>query len=654
MKQLFFLLVGVFFLPLLSIGQPAWTPEDILEFKEIGKVAIASRGERIVYEVWHNVISDKESSKKSHLYIYEYGENKPFATGDFSYENPCWSPDGEYVLLSSKRDDTYFLWLQELQSGRGRVLSELPNAPSHVKYAPNGSQIAYIGRAALSDEEVLREESGDDVKQPGIYPAQHIWIVDIATAEVKQLTDGDFSVGARNGNLFDWSPDSREIVFAHTPSSVYNDWQKSDLSIVDVSSGEVRPLVNTAFAESDPYFSPDGNWIGFRVNDAPEKWIPKARAHVIQVDGKGKKELAKTVDENISLIGWSPDGFSLLAEEPYRTMNRLVHIPTSGRNPVYYEDSSPARLMGKPYLSQDRQWIGFTMESNDQPEELFLTRLTTFKPDQISSVQPPNSGSYGHTEVLEWESHDGMVVEGLLSYPIGYKPGESPVPLLVLRRGSPAGAARQGFAGAGSPYPVALLTAQGYAVLQANFRGSEGYGIEFRSANYEDLGGKDYEDIMSGVDFLIAEGIADSARLGIIGWNYGGYMASWAISQTDRFRVAINGAGLTNLVSFSSLSDMPNYTVGYLGGELWEIQDLLVERSPLFQIGAIHTPTLILHGEEDKCIPIEQSLEFYNGLMRKKIPSEMYLYPRQAHELSDPTHVLHAMEKVLYWLERWL
>ena len=651
MKRRLCLLIGACFLIGSLFAQESWTPEDMIDFKRIGKIAISPRGDQIIYEVWSDVVSDTESRTKSDLFLYEYGENKALATGDFSYENPVWSPSGEYVLFSSERNGEPFLWLQTMQTNRGRILAELPNTPSQIKFSPDGKWVSYIGNKLETEEQKRIRIAGEDAMSPGDHTSRHIWIVNLSTSEVWQLTEGEFSVGARNGNLYDWSPDSKEIVFAHQPSSLYNDWQQTDLSIVKISSGKITSLGNTVEAEAEPYFSPDGQWIGFRANDSPQEWIPRSRAYIMRPDGTDKKPLAKTVDESFSLIGWAPDGFSLLAEEAFRTSHRLVSIPTSGRNPVYYEADS--RLMGKPYLSPDRNWVGFTLEAPNQPEELYLTRLNNFKPEKVSDIQPELTKQFGESEVIEWTSSDGVSIEGILTYPIDHQAGEA-VPLLVMPHGGPASVSKNGFLGNKSPYSLALFSAAGYAVLRPNFRGSKGYGVEFRGANKGDLGGMDYEDVMSGVDYLIEKGIADPERLGIIGWSYGGYMTTWAISQTDRFKVAIDGAGVTNLISFTALTDMPDYIVGYLGGETWEIRDLMIERSPLFQLASIQTPTLILHGEEDVRVPISQSQELYIGLKRKGIPVEFYAYPRQGHGLREPKHVLHAMETVMAWLGKWL
>jgi dipeptidyl aminopeptidase/acylaminoacyl peptidase len=241
----------------------------------------------------------------------------------------------------------------------------------------------------------------------------------------------------------------------------------------------------------------------------------------------------------------------------------------------------------------------------------------------------------------------------LLTYPVGYASGQR-VPLLVVVHGGPTGVFTQSFIGAASPYPVAVFASRGYAVLRVNPRGSSGYGRDFRYANYRDWGGGDYRDIMSGVDHVIGLGIADSTRLGIMGWSYGGYMTSWVITQSKRFKAASVGAGVTNLMSFTGTADIPGFIPDYMGGEYWDNLDTWRTRSAMFNIKGVTTPTLIQHGERDLRVPISQGYELYNALKRQNVPVKMVVYPRQPHGIQEPKLVLDAMQRNIDWFDRWI
>jgi dipeptidyl aminopeptidase/acylaminoacyl peptidase len=228
--------------------------------------------------------------------------------------------------------------------------------------------------------------------------------------------------------------------------------------------------------------------------------------------------------------------------------------------------------------------------------------------------------------------------------------------LLVIVHGGPAGVFVRSFVGGPTPYPVAGFASRGYAVLRVNPRGSSGYGAEFRHANYRDWGAGDYRDIMSGVDAVIARGVADPDRLGIMGWSYGGYMTSWVITQTRRFKAASVGAGVTNLMSFTGTADIPGFIPDYFGGEFWEEGglDRWRKHSAMFNVKGVSTPTLIQHGEQDLRVPISQGYELYNALKRQKVPVTMVVYPRTPHGIQEPKLMRDALERNLEWFDRWV
>ena len=257
-------------------------------------------------------------------------------------------------------------------------------------------------------------------------------------------------------------------------------------------------------------------------------------------------------------------------------------------------------------------------------------------------------------EVIHWQSTDGLAIEGIVAYPLNYR-SDQRYPLIVAVHGGPAGVFQRGYLGALGGYAdVAELTERGYAVLQANPRGSGGYGRDFRFANYGDWGGGDYQDIMSGVDHLIARGIADPDQLGILGWSYGGFMTSWVITRTHRFKAACVGAGVTNLVSFNGTSDIPSFVPDYFSAESWDDLETYRRHSPVLNAKGVSTPTLIQHGDQDVRVPLSQGRELYNALKRQGAPVEMVIYPRQGHGPDEPRLILDVRRRAIAWLERWV
>jgi dipeptidyl aminopeptidase/acylaminoacyl peptidase len=228
------------------------------------------------------------------------------------------------------------------------------------------------------------------------------------------------------------------------------------------------------------------------------------------------------------------------------------------------------------------------------------------------------------------------------------------VPLILNIHGGPAGVFQQNFLGGRGPYPLAVFSSRGYAILRANPRGSSGYGTEFRRANTKDWGGMDYQDLMTGVDHVIAMGVADPERLGVMGWSYGGYMTSWIITQTKRFKAASAGAPVTNLMSFNGTADIPSFVPDYFGGHFWENPEIYAKHSAMFNIKGASTPTLIQHGEADIRVPISQGYELYNALKAQGVPTRMIVLPRQPHGPNEPKMQLAAMQSNLEWFEKYL
>jgi dipeptidyl aminopeptidase/acylaminoacyl peptidase len=259
----------------------------------------------------------------------------------------------------------------------------------------------------------------------------------------------------------------------------------------------------------------------------------------------------------------------------------------------------------------------------------------------------------GETKIISWKSKDGTEVEGLLTLPGAYEAGKK-YPLILNIHGGPAGVFTENFIGRLAVYPIATFSARGYAVLRPNPRGSGGYGKRFRFANMGDWGGKDYEDDMAGVDRLIKMGIADPDRMAVMGWSYGGFMTSWVITQTNRFKAAAVGAGVTNLWSFTGTADIPGFLPDYFGGEPWDAFEAFQKHSPMSFVKNVKTPTLILHGEADVRVPTSQGYELYNALKRQGVTTRMVVYPRTPHGPREPKFILDIAQRHLDWVDKYV
>jgi dipeptidyl aminopeptidase/acylaminoacyl peptidase len=465
--------------------------------------------------------------------------------------------------------------------------------------------------------------------------------------ESRKLTTENYHVGG-----FDWSPDGTRIAFSHTKTPVANDWPTGDVSIVQVASGKTSAFASTPAAESSPAYSPDGKWIALNVSDNPPRWAQSGLIQVYSVAGGQPKALAASHDAQPNVSGWSADGKRIYFSEAKGTGTQIYAIDVAA-NRIEEIKTTPA-VYSALDLNRSGTMFGFVRQTSDTPGEAFVAPVTTFAPVQISKANadvklPP----IGKTEVITWKSTDGRDIEGLLTYPVGYRAGQK-VPLILNIHGGPAGVFQQSFLGGRGVYPLATFSAKGYAILRPNPRGSSGYGTEFRRANTKDWGGADYQDLMTGVDKVIAMGVADPDRLGVMGWSYGGFMTSWIVTQTHRFKAASAGAPVTNLMSFNGTADIPAFVPDYFGGQFWDVMDIYQKHSAMFNVKGVKTPTMIQHGEADVRVPISQGYEFYNALKVQGVPTRMLVLPRQPHGPNEPKMQLAAMQANLEWFEKYI
>jgi dipeptidyl aminopeptidase/acylaminoacyl peptidase len=639
----------------------AWTPELQLQVKGVGNVTPSPDGSRVVFEVSEAVTEGETSEYRTHLWMVVGASGEPFqlTRGDESTTSATWSPDGQWVYFSSSRGgEKSNIFRINVNGGEAEKLTDLEGGLSGFQVSPDGKLMAITMSDPETDEEKAEKKEKRDARViDDVFKYSHLYAFPIKADEngerpLRRLTEGEFNVsGGFGGGAFDWSPDGQFIAFSHTTTPKVDDWPTADISIVEVETGSVRPVIATGAAEGSPVFSPDGKTLAFTMSDDPPTWAFTSRVHLISPEGGETRALGATPDEQPSILGFAPDGRSVYVSENFHTLDRVYALPTKGSAP---EPFGPENVMfGSPQLNSTATHLGYVSQTPSVAPEAYVTPLRAYQSRRISEVQDLPNVPLGRTEVISWESNDGTTVEGLLTYPADYQPGTS-APLLLVIHGGPTGVFQQTFIGYRYPYPVAAFAAQGYAVLRVNPRGSSGYGREFRYANYNDWGGGDYQDLMTGIDFVAEMGVADPDRLGVMGWSYGGFMTSWIITQTDRFVAASVGAGVTNLMSFTGTADIPGFIPDYFGGEPWEVFDAYREHSAMFNVGGVSTPTLIQHGENDVRVPVSQGYELYNALKRQDVPVKMIVYPRQPHGIREPKLILQAMDANVAWFNEWI
>jgi len=633
-----------------------WDPETQLKIKAMGTPRVSPDGKRMVYTVNDAVMTADKSEFVTQIWMANIAtkQNTQFTFGDKSSTNPKWSPDGNWIaFLSNRKDNRNNIYLLNVNGGEAEPLTELKSALNNFSWSPDGRSIAFT----MTDPKTEEEEKNDKGKNDSRWVDEDVkmarlYVLSIqkdanGKREPRKLTTGNYHVDG-----FDWSSDGSRIAFSHVKSPVVNDWPTADVSIIEVASGNVTALANSKAAETAPLYSPDGKSIAVIASENPPTW---AGANVIQIfaaSGGQPKTLVTSFDSQPDVAGWSADGKRIYFSEAKGTGTQVYALDVAA-NRIDEIKTTPA-VFGAISLNRSGTTFALVRQTSDTPAEVFTASASDFTPVQITHMNADlKTPPVGRTEVVTWKSKDGKPIEGLLTYPVGYQTGTR-VPLILNIHGGPAGVFQQTFIGGRGVYPLATFASRGFAILRPNPRGSSGYGKEFRHANMRDWGFGDYQDLMAGVDRVIEMGVADPERLGVMGWSYGGFMTSWIVTQTSRFKVASAGAPVTNLMSFNGTADIPAFIPDYFGGQFWDVMDLYQKHSPIFNVKSVTTPTMIQHGDADIRVPISQGYEFYNALKVKGVPARMLVLPRQPHGPTEPKMQMAAMKANLEWFEKYL
>jgi dipeptidyl aminopeptidase/acylaminoacyl peptidase len=641
----------------------AWTPDDMLKVKTVGDVQVSPDGHHVAFTVTQHDLQKSEPVTQVWVACADVGIHCEWqlSHGTRSASSPRWSPDGRRIAYLSSQSGVNNVWVVEWDGGSALQLTWSRAGVSAFRWSNNGRFVAFTASKDVPEEDQRRKQNKEDWRVlDADFAYERLWVIpailkDGAHPAARLLTRQNYHLGgAFGGGFLDWSPDDRKIVFAHMPRPRFDDWRKLDIAEADVGSGEIRAVSETPAAEDTPMYSPDGKWIAFRRSDEPPGWAKDFRIFVVPASGGTPQPLADTFNREPTLLGWSADSHSVIVQEARGTIHLFYRLPLDGP-PATLPMSAPVvqgSITGAS-LNQTRSTIGFSLQDSTTPPEAYLLRLegSTFQVSRVNSTL--SKLPLGRTQAVRWEGPGGLEVEGLLTYPVDYRAGKR-YPLITISHGGPPSNFSQVFIAMPSPYPIAALATRGYAVLRSNVRGSTGYGKSFRYANYLDWGHGDFLDMMAGVDKVIEMGIADPDRLGVAGWSYGGYMTSWAITQTHRFRAASIGAPVADLGSLNGTADMATFVPDYFHGESWEKPDLYTRHSPLYNAKGVNTPALIQQGSEDTVVPLGQGLEYYNALVQQGTPARMVVYPRSGHGVRESKFVRHLMLDNLAWFDKYL
>lgn len=640
--------------------------DDILNLKAVGSPMISPDGTAVLYTVraWEQERERMESRTRIWMVPVAGGPARQITFGERGDAQPQWSPDGRYISFVSARgaaggDDPprAQIYVMRADGGEASRLSDAKEGVASYAWAPDSASIAYVTTDPRSNEEEAAMRRRDDERVfEGDFRYQHIWTIDLESKNAARLTEGNALtiMGAPS-----WAPDSNRLVFSAKPTTMLRD-SRSDVYVADVRAKSIEKISTNAGPDMNPQWSPDGALIAWTAEPTTAKpigdgtlpsYIGHSHLMLYDVAKKTTRDAwSSSFDVDINTPHWSADGKQIFFTAGKRAYVDVFRFDVSSGT---YTQVTKEKTLSYGSRSRDGRVVAVTLDSPRMPPEVHVTDATFANFTKLTDTNPQAADfALGDTEVITWKSSDGWDVEGVLLKPVGYKPGTK-YPLLVVAHGGPAGAYTNNYR-VGGLEGGQLWAGQGWAVLYPNPRGSTNYGEKFLRANLNDWGGGDYRDIMTGVDALIARGVADPDRMAHIGWSYGGYMTAWVVSQTNRFKAAMVGAGLTNMWSMYGTNDIPNVLVTYFGDIPNErTLRLYMTRSAMTYIDKVQTPTLILHGAQDERVPTGQALEMYRGLKDRGKPTELVFYPRAGHGITEYYHVKDRLERIRDWVQRY-
>ncbi len=652
----------------------AMTFEDVMSLRVASDARLSPDGRHVAFVVTQADMKTNFRNSDIWMVSTEAGEPRVVTRAAKRDDQPRWSSDSRRLAFISDRDGKAQIYVISIDGGEAEKITDSATAVQGFEWSPDGRRIAFISADPLPEAREKEKKDGfDQIVVDADYQYARISVVEVGSPETRKpvvITSGNFHVSE-----LAWSPDGRVIAFTARSTPKLADAATTEIYAVapQAASKQLR-LTNNDRSESGICWSPDGAMISYLATSDKYPTIGPSRIHLLKTaqlsdqfsEGNSVSEfrmdaarvLQPQFDGYITRQAWSRDGRFIYLTAEHRVGRHIYRLSADGAQleSITKEDGAQTSFT----LSENTDRIAYLKEDAARPNDVYTALIDkagaglNLQARRLTDLNPQvNQMSLGRAEVVRWKSSkDNREIEGILVYPVDYREGAS-VPLITSIHGGPEGAYVLSFMASHGEFPH-VYAARGYATFYPNFRGSSNYGAEFASANVGDLGGGDYEDVMSGIDYLVKRGIADPARLAVKGWSYGGYLAGWAIGHTDRFKAAAFGAGLSNAISYYSQADIQFSRETLHQGTPWRNPKNMIHRSPVMYFQNAKTPSLIFHGEKDERVPLPQSLETYMGLKKAGVATQLVIYPREPHGLREPKHQLDKMRRELEWIDRYV
>lgn len=648
-------------------------PIDVFDLEYASDPQISPDGSTVVYvRNFKDIMTDKN---RSNLWMIDANGNnhRPLTTGMENDRSPRWSPDGKKLLYVSAKEESSQLYLRWMDNGLEARLSNLPSSPSGISWSPDGKWIAFTmfvdgkspslvqlpakpkGAKWNAPPKYIEKMKFKADGSPSILPDghRHVFLLSAEGGTPRQITTGDYNYG----NIA-WSPDNQSILVS---ANVQKNWQynpnDNEVHEIDIATGDLKTLTSRIGPDNVVGYSPNGKKIAYTGFDDKYLGFQISQIYVMDRDGRNSKSLTADLDRAVSNVIWSSDGRGLYFQYHDKGNSKVAYVDLNGTISKL-ADNVGGLSLGRPYSGgqfsvSKNDIFAFTHSTPDHPADVAVGR----RGGSSERITRLNDDLFTHKKLGEVEeiwyksSYDGKDVQGWICKPPNFDPSKK-YPLILEIHGGP-------FTNYGDRFSaeVQLYAAAGYVVLYTNPRGSTSYGADFGNEIHHNYPSQDYDDLISGVDAVIAKGYVDDENLFVTGGSGGGVLSSWIIGKTDRFRAAVVAKPVINWTSFVLHADNPAFFAKYwFGGMPWEegMQEKYWARSPLSLVGNVVTPTMLLTGEQDYRTPMSETVQYYTALKLRNIQTALVRIQNSGHGIANtPSNLMSKVSYVLGWFEEY-
>ncbi|MGA3189928.1 MAG: S9 family peptidase [Bryobacteraceae bacterium] len=640
------------FVLLLSVPVFAQTPDprigsilgELASVRPFDQVAISPDGKRVAWI--EEIIENRKDTGNSTIHIDGAAVTaKPAA----SNRSVVWSPDSSRIAFLSDREKKgqMQLYVTSASAPAPRKLTSLKGYLTDPQWSPDGTHIAVLfaenapsGGGPLEAEPIETGVIGGEIHN------QRLTIVDAATGGAKQISPANLNIYE-----YDWSPDGRRFALSAAPGPGDNNWWIAQLYTMPSDTGKMTPIFKPETQIAMPHWSPDGSSIGFIQGLMSDEGFTGGEVFTIPSSGGQAVNRTPNRKSSVSSIEWIGPAKMLLTEVAGGgTAITTLEISTGVTERLWQGAESIHAGGNFPNFSVARDGKTSAAIRSDwqHPPEIWTGPVGDWK--QVTHNNAALKPRWGEVKSVDWTT-DGFSAQGWLLYPHDYDPSKR-YPMVVSIHGGPAGFNAQHWPG--DRFDMSVLSALGYFVFFPNPRGSYGQGESFTRANVKDFGYGDLRDILAGVDAVLKTVPVDPNRLGVTGWSYGGYMTMFTVTQTNRFKAAVAGAGIANYQSYYGQNSIDQWMIPYFGASVYDDPAVYAKSSPITFIKNVKTPTLVVVGERDGECPAPQSYEFWHALKAQGTATELVVYPGEGHMFRSSEHKRDVMERTVKWFEQYL